>query len=354
MDPSAANAVNDSGQIVGYGTNPTGQTHAFLLTPLPQAPLTYVPPPPEIPNPNPQPNRVIPDLAVYQNGSWNPVTTHSLGTDVHVLVHGWAPGQQTWVQTQLENNQPAEAWDDTSYFSVFTNLAQAIEAKDPGSSVVAYSWITLSATPSWTTLDPTVAEQSRQWTDTAGDILAAELKQLLPTSGLQDLQLFGHSHGARVATIATENLENSGINVNQLTLADSPEASISLQGGLAVMGNAENDLAPELEKLNLGRSADQTFVDNYISSFGVPYRDPSNPQLASIVDVTLQPNVAFGDFSDAHGYPISWYANATNVPGTQDGLAWSPALGTTAPRPCKFIYSGLGESKFARGFLISI
>jgi probable HAF family extracellular repeat protein/autotransporter-associated beta strand protein len=30
----SARAVNDSGQIVGYGSNPAGETHAFLLTPL--------------------------------------------------------------------------------------------------------------------------------------------------------------------------------------------------------------------------------------------------------------------------------------------------------------------------------
>jgi probable HAF family extracellular repeat protein len=31
-----ADAVNDLGQIVGYGINPAGQTHAFLLTPTPE------------------------------------------------------------------------------------------------------------------------------------------------------------------------------------------------------------------------------------------------------------------------------------------------------------------------------
>jgi probable HAF family extracellular repeat protein len=30
-----ASAVNDNGQIVGYGINPLGQIHAFLLTPVP-------------------------------------------------------------------------------------------------------------------------------------------------------------------------------------------------------------------------------------------------------------------------------------------------------------------------------
>ena len=30
------NAINDSGQIVGYGTNPAGREEAFLLTPIPE------------------------------------------------------------------------------------------------------------------------------------------------------------------------------------------------------------------------------------------------------------------------------------------------------------------------------
>jgi probable HAF family extracellular repeat protein len=288
---TSANAINGSGQIAANATNAAGQQHAVLLSPIPQAlphaPLTYQPPPPELPISNPAPNQVIPDLAVYENGNWVPVTTHSLGSDVHVLVHGWAPGQLGWVQQQLTDNQPADAWDDTSWFAPWTTLAGAIEAKDPGSSVVAYSWIDLSATA-----NDFDAEDSRQWTDTAGDILAGELKEALPTNGLQDLQLFGHSHGARVATIAAERLEDSGINVDQLTLADSPETSISLQGGGVAMENAENDLAPELQKLNLGRSAGQTFVDNYISSFGVPYRNPSVPGLDSIVDVMLGSNAS--------------------------------------------------------------
>ena len=31
-----AAAINDSGQIVGYGFNPLGQEHAFILTPVPE------------------------------------------------------------------------------------------------------------------------------------------------------------------------------------------------------------------------------------------------------------------------------------------------------------------------------
>jgi probable HAF family extracellular repeat protein len=32
----SATAINDSGQIVGMGTNPAGQGDAFLLTPVPE------------------------------------------------------------------------------------------------------------------------------------------------------------------------------------------------------------------------------------------------------------------------------------------------------------------------------
>ena len=32
----SATAINDNGQIVGYGLGPSGQTDAFLLTPVPE------------------------------------------------------------------------------------------------------------------------------------------------------------------------------------------------------------------------------------------------------------------------------------------------------------------------------
>ena len=35
-NPIQATGINDSGCIVGYGTNSAGQTHAFLLTPFPE------------------------------------------------------------------------------------------------------------------------------------------------------------------------------------------------------------------------------------------------------------------------------------------------------------------------------
>src|SRR5262249_57114634 len=35
---NSANAINNKGQIVGYGTNAAGQTHGFLLTPTVEAP----------------------------------------------------------------------------------------------------------------------------------------------------------------------------------------------------------------------------------------------------------------------------------------------------------------------------
>jgi probable HAF family extracellular repeat protein len=45
LDPSGAGwtlrdaiAINDAGQIVGYGTSPPGAQHGFLLTPVPEPP----------------------------------------------------------------------------------------------------------------------------------------------------------------------------------------------------------------------------------------------------------------------------------------------------------------------------
>ena len=31
-----ANDINNKGQIIGYGINPNGETHAFLLNPVPE------------------------------------------------------------------------------------------------------------------------------------------------------------------------------------------------------------------------------------------------------------------------------------------------------------------------------
>jgi probable HAF family extracellular repeat protein len=35
LEPGDGQAINDSGHIVGFGFNPSGQTHAFLLNPSP-------------------------------------------------------------------------------------------------------------------------------------------------------------------------------------------------------------------------------------------------------------------------------------------------------------------------------
>src|SRR5262249_48946628 len=89
---------------------------------------------------------------------------------------------------------------------------------------------------------------------------------------------------------------------------------------------ASNNLGNSLKQLNIGRTAGDVFVDNYTSIVGVPYRNASDAVLSKIIDVQLQPDTI--NPLVAHGYPIEWYAKATNVPGTQDGLAWSPALGS--------------------------
>ncbi len=46
---NSANAINDLGQIVGNGTNPSGQTHAFLLNPVQTLKLSVVTNTPGVP-----------------------------------------------------------------------------------------------------------------------------------------------------------------------------------------------------------------------------------------------------------------------------------------------------------------
>lgn len=82
-----AQAINDSGQIVGYGTNSSGQTHAFLLNPLPPGSIpaastvqTSLPTYPPIPTPTPH------------------------HTGLVFITHGWIyePQQSTYLPEAIE------------------------------------------------------------------------------------------------------------------------------------------------------------------------------------------------------------------------------------------------------------
>ena len=210
--------------------------------------------------------------------------------NVYVLVHGFAPGYQDWVDNYAAATGKVLEWWQTipaNYFGGKNNLAykqvlkyagkastdtdapvsswlldghtggdvsgqpQIVESQrglawdlmrapnsnklDPHAVVLAYSWLDDAGTSG--VLDPTYDVPTQGYlseaaTEMNGERLAAALEQVTGGTFKGDLQLIGHSHGSKVATVAAVALEESPTNpihINQLTLLDSPETG---QGGI--------------------------------------------------------------------------------------------------------------------------
>lgn len=324
-----ADAINSSGQIVGRLTNGQFGDRAYLLTPVGNA-STYHPTP-EVtttiaPNTPPVAGKTVPRLAKWDESSqsWLPITEGSVtSNNIHVLVHGWGKGEEDWVQNRIIAHKSVNAWDDASWYQDWTNLAKSIVEKgDPTATVLGYSWLDFSATDN----QLLSAGISRAATDGSGQLMARFLERALPSGFAGHLDLYGHSHGSRVAAIAATRLETDHVHVEQLTVADSPESFLTNGVPVIYPANAKNNLADVLKGMNLGRTSGTTFVDNYISAVGTTLRDPKNDKLKNIVDVNLYGPA--GDITVDHGYPNRWFANVTNAQFPNVGLAWSPSLGT--------------------------
>jgi len=223
--------------------------------------------------------------------------------------------------------------------------------------------------------------QSESRTQWAGLMLAEAIEQALAddffgaNQGL--VHIMGHSHGAKVAVVATGALEAANVPVSQLTLFDSPEtgpvkphlfvnssplAGPGIGGGQNFVWRFLQEL-PTISKtpVAVGRQATGgTFVDNYYSQtgFGAPFGGYAG--LGSVVDVLLRPAELYnptgglaGDLGAAfpsHSYPPAWYAQASlqnpSAPiDQQNGLTWSPLLhpattATLAPSYDQFPQTG--------------
>jgi hypothetical protein len=231
-------------------------------------------------------------------------------------------------------------------------LAAAILRTDPKAVVLAYSWIDDSATSNSVGSLPGGAYLSEAHTSMNGYRLAAALEAAIPTTFHADggqLHLIGHSHGSKVATVATGLLDgtnNANFAVAHLTLLDSPEDDSLLVRQV----DAANNLWYFLGGMNLGRGAGKTFVDNYISELDEPLGviQGFNPLdttqktgvLQSIVDVNLAGDVLFSSIDpfaigDLHGYSFSWYGAASELwaqnptPAVAD--QWSPLINPATP-----------------------
>jgi hypothetical protein len=327
--------------------------------------------------------RFIPN-AVPSLSNWTAVSTADPNLDpatdggkshVYVIAHGWAPGFETMVQDNGTPADPLKWWQtlDTSLMGspgapasadMFygasgdgiqispSGLAYAITQADPKAVVLAYSWIDNSATDEFLSTVPECAFVSEAYTALNGTRLADALESALPATFHADggaLHLIGHSHGAKVATVAADVLtqtHNTNFAVAHLTLLDSPETSSSLVS----VADAANNLWYFLGALDIGRSPGQTFVDNTISEFDNPIGpiqgvNPFNtsqttPVLQQVVDVNLNGGVLFSsldpfELSDLHDYAFAWYAGGSlawaqnPTPNVAD--QWSPLLNPSTP-----------------------
>src|SRR5262249_37178959 len=153
-------------------------------------------------------------------------------------------------------------------------MAAQILAADPKATVIAYSWIDDSATPTSNLAVPENAYASEGLTFLNGLRLAVALQQALAPNFQSNggaLELAGHSHGSRVATVAALALHVAAVRngttspVKQVAILDSPE------GNNTALLDAANFNWFFLSQLKLGRdpfaNPDTLFVDNYISEF---------------------------------------------------------------------------------------
>ncbi len=100
------------------------------------------------------------------------------------------------------------------------------------------------------------------------------------------LHLIGHSHGSKVVTTAAHALQRNDLQVDQLTILDSPEDLESREPGAANFNWLYLDEMSISTKPTKGKAL-EIFVDNYVSEFDFPYTDFAN--LGGVVDVSLHP-----------------------------------------------------------------
>lgn len=259
-------------------------------------------------------------LGRWNGSEWTPVARDSVGPGrVHVFSHGWARGMRPVLHG---HDGFLRVWDDEAITAEgarfdrwYAPLAAAITAIDPEAIVLAYTWVDKSATSDWALR----GLRSQLHTTAAGHTLAVALRQALVDEPSR-LHFVGHSHGAKVVTVAAVLQEEPP---EHLTLLDSPENM------LPVVGGALNDLSAYLRMLPVGRGEGKTFVDNYPSKYGIRYGE--DPGLGAVVDCALDPEAfPLEDSPGPHSYPRVWYVVTAQRPELGVGFAWSPLLDAPA------------------------
>lgn len=282
------------------------------------------------------------DAASSSSKPFRTVTPGSLAAypRIHVYVHGWVPGsRETMEALFVQQGEVARAWDGrvanttgTSLLEAYVPLLDALHRADGEAAVLWYSWVDQSGTDT----GMFSARGSLAHTEINGRRLAMALQEAIG-DGSPEVHLIGHSHGSVVATAAALTMSER---VPHLTIMDCPEDWFSRAGGAAGM------LGHVLPRLQPGRGQGRTFVDSYASMFGRSYH--ADPGLSDVVDVRLTPSVTFGGppspVSQAHQYPVVWYAESALDRDVPSGLSWSPLVGFDTTELGSAYHSARGTS----------
>ena len=283
---------------------------------------------------------------------------------LYIVAHGWAPGSrkefnkaggdlQWWssdapikYQGSLEW-QSSWAWTGTkgtkdddleiSPNGLLQTIQEYAQKQSPEAEtiILAYSWMDNSATvavgPVWNSWE--AASQSESYTNLNGMRLADAIKQATTNNFFANpknkLHLIGHSHGSKVATVATLELQKQNLPVQHLSIFDSPENE------LTYTNNSANLLGFYFNKMKITPPASSfnhrsLFVESYISMFGFGYLGLSGSNINNVVQVGLDSDGVFKtiDASNRHSYAAIWYSNAWNVSHSKKypslGLGWPP------------------------------
>lgn len=276
----------------------------------------------------PEPRRTAPSqpyrrLARWTPEGWRPVAIGSVGPGrVFVLAHGWTPG----LRDAMEQAGFLTIWDAGAegangrrYDAFYLEVARSLQARIPAATVLGYTWADESATrPEF--FD---AGLSQRRTVTAGRRLAVALQQVLADPEGTALHMLGHSHGSKVAVVASAYLDTPP---TQVTLFDSPDRAVF------TLGQVQNDLPAFLRLLSLHPDGDRTVIDNYVSQLGIRYAGFVGA--ATVLDVTLDPDAyPLEEGLHPHSYGWAWYCRTIRDPGIPVGFNWSPMTEDPVPFP---------------------
>lgn len=284
------------------------------------------------------------------------------GVELVVLAHGWAPGFRqavdraggklrwwttdatdslgvyasdwAWIPTAVTTPPVSVCVSQTGFFQQLRAHFDKTGVTD--GVVLGFSWIDGSATGG-SFLDLVEVYRSEAYTNISGIRLANALEAALAPGFWADtsnrLHLIGHSHGSKVATVAALTLQQRGKRVDHLTILDSPESHLTLEG------NGANLLGFYLDQMEIADPAgggSGAFVDNTPSFFGVSYAGLDN-----IVEVNLEPGAIYylhpkTDPGNKHSYSAVWYSGAAAAVSalglsTPLGLDWPPPPATFRP-----------------------